>query len=124
MNNNTGREQLPWGPQIWNRIDQAVHDEAKRTKVAAKFVPLYGPLADSDDNVPAADIQLQGTTLTAKRGATITLTEIGVPFAMTQQEVAGEERSSTAVDLATRATNRLSQAMDLIVFQGQQRDAA
>jgi uncharacterized linocin/CFP29 family protein len=116
-----GREQLPWSQEVWNRIDRAVHDEAKRTKVAEQFLRLYGPVADSVDNVPAVAIQLQGTTLTVQRGATTTLTEIGVPFAMTQQQVEGEEQLSTAVDLATRATNVLSQAMDHIIFQGQKR---
>src|SRR5215217_1504749 len=118
--NNTGREQLTtWSSEIWRRIDRAVHDEAKRTKVAEKILPLYGPLADGDDNVPADNIKDDNTTLTAKRGATTALTEIGVRFAMTEQQVGGEEQVPTAVTLATRATNWLSRAEDLLIFQGQ-----
>jgi uncharacterized linocin/CFP29 family protein len=120
MNNNTGREQLTtWSSDIWSRIDRAVHDEAKRTKVAQRILPLYGPLADGDDNVPADNIKDDNTTLTAQRGATTALTEIGVRFAMTQQQVGGEEQVSTAVTLATRATNWISRAEDLLIFQGQ-----
>jgi uncharacterized linocin/CFP29 family protein len=120
MDNNNGRESLPWSTAIWDRIDAAVHEEAKRTKVAARFVPLYGPLANADDNVPADTIQVGETTLTADRGVTTVLIEIGAGFAMTQQQVEGEENLSTAVTLATRATNFLSQGEDLIIFQGQE----
>ena len=39
-----GRDRLSWSESIWNRIDQAVHEECQRTKVASKFIPLCGPM--------------------------------------------------------------------------------
>ena len=41
---NLGRDKLPWSQGLWDRIDQAVHAEAQRIKVAAKFLPMQGPL--------------------------------------------------------------------------------
>jgi hypothetical protein len=38
---NLGRDKLDWTQDIWKRIDTSVHDEAQRTKIAAKFLPLY-----------------------------------------------------------------------------------
>ena len=43
-NMNFGREKLPWSQELWKRIDETVHTECKRTKVAGKFLPLYGPI--------------------------------------------------------------------------------
>ncbi len=40
---NLGREKLDWSKDIWDRIDQAVHNECKRTKIAAKLVGLAVP---------------------------------------------------------------------------------
>lgn len=36
-----GREHLKWGPEIWERIDRAVHHEAMRTRVGARFLPHH-----------------------------------------------------------------------------------
>jgi uncharacterized linocin/CFP29 family protein len=43
---------ISWGDAEWSRIRQAVHDEALRTRVAASFLPLYGPLPASTVSVP------------------------------------------------------------------------
>ena len=56
---NSGRQKLEqWRdrPQIWDRIDQAVHDEAQRIKIASKFIPLYGPLGSDVKQVPSDTI--------------------------------------------------------------------
>ena len=43
-----------FGPALtddqWNRIRQIVHDEALRARVAASFLPLYGPYAGRRDD--------------------------------------------------------------------------
>lgn len=33
-------EYLDWSQATWDRINQAVHDECRRTKVARKFLPF------------------------------------------------------------------------------------
>jgi uncharacterized linocin/CFP29 family protein len=115
---NYGRDKLTWNQDIWNRIDQAVHDEAMRTKIAAKFIPLYMTTSDAltvpSDTIDTSDPQ----TLTVDEGATFSLFEISVGFSLTQQQVENEGGLMTAVTLATRATNFLSQAEDILIFQG------
>ena len=36
-----GREKLPWGKEVWDRLDHAVRREVERTRVAAKFLPCH-----------------------------------------------------------------------------------
>lgn len=41
--------QVPWTDEQWARVNQVIQEEAKRARVAATFLPLYGPLdADAD----------------------------------------------------------------------------
>jgi uncharacterized linocin/CFP29 family protein len=41
--------QVPWTDDQWARVNQVIQEEAKRARVAATFLPLYGPLdADAD----------------------------------------------------------------------------
>ena len=37
---NPGQDKLEWSQTIWDNINKAVQDEAKRTKIAAQFLPL------------------------------------------------------------------------------------
>jgi uncharacterized linocin/CFP29 family protein len=116
--NNLGRDKLDWIPDIWNHIDQAVHDEAKRTKVAAQFLPLYPAEMDmmtvQSDAVNAQTVPL----LTVNEEAVTPLIEIWTEFALTKQQYEKEEHLMTAVTLAINAVNKLSRAEDLLLFQG------
>lgn len=117
--NNHGKDKLAWDEEIWNRIDQAVHDEAQRTKVVAKFLPLY-VTAPGDMTVPAELIvpAARKQQLVIDESATVSIVELLVEFALTSQQYEREKDLMTAVTLATRATNLLSQAEDLVLFQG------
>jgi len=112
--NNLGRDKLDWSQDIWKLIDQAVHDEAKQTKVAAQFLPLR-PYPDAM-TVPSDTINPQ--TMQVDQGVVTPIVEIWVEFALTAEQVAAEKDLHTAVTLATRATNLLSQGEDLLIFQG------
>jgi uncharacterized linocin/CFP29 family protein len=125
---NTGRDKVHWSKEVWDRIDMAVHHEAMRTRVASNFLPLL-PVSPKTTTVPADLVTVPGgadntETLTVDEGATTRLIEIWVEFALTPQQVEhetgdpGELGHSTAVTLATRAANILSQAEDLLIFQG------
>jgi uncharacterized linocin/CFP29 family protein len=131
---NNGRDKVHWSKEVWDRIDIAVHQEAMRTEVAS-FLPIL-PMHPKTMTVPADLVIVPGgadnrdnntETLTVDEGATTRLIEIWVEFALTPQQVEhetgdpGELGHSTAVTLATRAANILSQAKDLLIFQG--RDA-
>src|ERR1700674_511903 len=43
--------QVPWTEEQWARVTQAVQKEANRSRVAATFLPLYGPLPGDTDFV-------------------------------------------------------------------------
>jgi uncharacterized linocin/CFP29 family protein len=118
-NMNLGREKLPWSQEIWNRIDQAVHDECQRTKIARRFLPMYGPVSPGELIVNSDTVVREGQTLTVNEAATIPLIELLVEFTLTLQQVDREAELTTAVTLATRAANLLAQAEDVVIFQGQ-----
>jgi uncharacterized linocin/CFP29 family protein len=110
-----GRERLDWSADIWKRIDDAVHDEFQRTSVANKFIPLYGPIGDA---LNVASQVIDPETMTINETDVTPLMELWVEFGLTRQQVAGEAQLSTALTLATRAANILSQGEDLAIFRG------
>jgi uncharacterized linocin/CFP29 family protein len=112
---NLGRDKLSWGQELWDRIDQAVHAEAQRAKVAAKFLPMVGPIGEA---LTVAADRIDEDTMTVQEGDYIPVLEIWAEFGLTKPQVEQEERLGTAVTLATRATNLLAQAEDLLIFQG------
>lgn len=112
---NLGREAVAWGPELWARLDQAVHAEVDRTGVAGKVLPLRGPLPDAM-TVPADVIDRE--TMTVRDDAVLPLVELSVEFSLTEQQVDREAELATGVTLATRAANLIAQAEDLVVFQG------
>jgi uncharacterized linocin/CFP29 family protein len=111
-----GRDALGWSPDLWNRLDQAAHAEFQRTGVASRFIPLHGPLPGAT-NVPAGVVD--PGSMTVSEEALVPLVELWVDFALTEQQVAGEEQLGTALGLVTRAANLLAQAEDALVFQGE-----
>ncbi|MCI0552873.1 MAG: bacteriocin family protein [Anaerolineae bacterium] len=119
---NYGRNKIDWNQEIWNRLDQAVHEEAKRIKIASKFLPLYGPMPEAltvpSDRV--IDDREDREPLFIEEGETRPLIEIYSEFKLTPQQVMRESELMTAHTLAIRATNLLSQAEDLLIFQGQE----
>lgn len=48
--------QVPWTDEQWARVNQVIQEEATRARVAATFLPLYGPLPADADFVRAQDI--------------------------------------------------------------------
>jgi uncharacterized linocin/CFP29 family protein len=48
--------QVPWTDEQWARVNQVIQEEAKRARVAATFLPLYGPLETDADFVRRQDI--------------------------------------------------------------------
>lgn len=124
-----GRGKIPWSKEVWDRIDQAVEMEAKRTRIGARFLPKKA-VPPKTTSVPTDAYSLSAVAggtpiLTVDEGATTRLNEYYVEFELTPQQVDQEEGDfkqlghSTAVTLATKAANTLAQAEDLIIFQGQ-----
>jgi uncharacterized linocin/CFP29 family protein len=111
-----GREQVEWGQDIWDALDNAVHDEFHRSAVGLKFIPFHGQV-DNAMTVPSDVVELD--TMTVDESAVTALVELGVEFGLTRQQTAAEAQHRTGVALATRAANLLAQAEDLILFSGE-----
>jgi uncharacterized linocin/CFP29 family protein len=116
MTMDLGREKLAWTEEVWKLIDEAVHAEAHRTEVAARFLPLHGPVGPVL-TVPADKIDRD--TMTVEEGLVTPILEIWSEFSLTEPQVAHEDQLKTAATLATRAMNLLNQAMDRLIFQGE-----
>lgn len=112
---NLGREALAWSSELWARLDQAVHAEVNRAGVAGKVLPLQSSMPDAT-TIPADVIDPQ--TMTVRDDAVLPLIELSVEFSLTPQQVEREAELATAVTLASRASNLIAQAEDLLVFQG------
>jgi len=110
-----GREQLEWNQDVWNALDNAVHDEFHRSAVGLKFIPFHGQV-DNAMTVPSDIVDLD--TMTVDESAVISLVELGIEFGLTRQQVAAEAQNLTGIALATRAANLLAQAEDLVLFSG------
>ena len=54
--------QVPWTEEQWARVNQAIQEEAQRARVAATFLPLYGPLPPDTDFVRSGDIPYSRST--------------------------------------------------------------
>ncbi len=113
-----GRANLDWSTSTWDSVDQAVHDEVVRVEIARRFLPIYLTTSDAK-TVPADTVDTDDpTTLTVDEGAKITIFEIWVGFALTQQQVSMDEDMSTATTLAMRAANIVGGAKDTLIFKG------
>ena len=113
---NLGREALAWSSELWARLDQAVHAEVDRAGVAGKVLPLQSSMPDAT-TIPA-DV-IDPATMTVRDDAVLPLIELSVEFSLTPQQVEREAELATAVTLASRASNLIAQAEDLLVFQGE-----
>jgi hypothetical protein len=103
-----GREKLHWSKEVWDCLDAAVRRECKRTRVAAKFLPIH-KVAEHTTTVPA-DVVIEPptsatstprwsansappptvTTDIVDEGADIRLIEFWVEFSLTPQQVEHE----------------------------------
>jgi len=112
------REKVAWPPELWQRIDEAVHAECQRIGIAAKFLPMYGPLEVTKTYVLADIVRTDQPALNVDESRTTPIVEIQVFFELTRQQVEEEEHRGTAVTLATRAANLLTQGKDQLIFRG------
>ncbi len=137
---NLGRDKLSWSKEIWNRIDQAVHDEVQRIRVAARVFPVR-PYPDAttipSDNIiglpasvvlgaaaaPAARARVAApvvpaTPLTATEGDETPFMEISRTFALTENQCAQESSLRVAAMLSRFAATGVAMAEDMLIFQG------
>jgi uncharacterized linocin/CFP29 family protein len=100
---------------IWDQIDQSVHDEVKRIRVAAKvLMPRPMPNAIS---VPVDAVDIKTMTLNEN---TLPFVEISQSFSLTHNQIEQEVELGTAVILARMAAKSVAMAEEIILFGGRE----
>jgi uncharacterized linocin/CFP29 family protein len=110
--------QVTWTEEQWARVNQVIQEEASRTRVAATFLPLYGPLPPDIDFIRAEKIEDADPPIKIADRAVIQLATLQVPVLLRAAQMADPEMRS-ALALFRRAANVLGRLEDAIVFDGQ-----
>jgi hypothetical protein len=117
-----------FGPALtddqWNRIRQVVHDEALRARVAASFLPLYGPLPGDATNVPVDTLtyKVDGEDrLAVNDYDTIRLARIAVNVFIKNHMLADPELAAASI-MFRRAANIVARLEDAIIFNGRDKN--
>jgi uncharacterized linocin/CFP29 family protein len=112
-------EQISWGDAEWSRIRAVVHDEALRSRVAASFLPLYGPLPQGLESVPLNTMvvpdgagRLEVDDYTTQR-----LVSVSVNVHLKNHMLADPDLT-VATDLFRRAANIVARVEDAVIFKG------
>lgn len=122
--------ELRWTDDQWNRIQSTVSEEARRTRVATKFLPIYGPI--DSDQVAVPDISLgMGPAPLAPAAAGIApqrleinsrpdtvLTTISALVYVRNHEAADPELQA-ALTMFRRAANLIARTEDALMLKGQ-----
>jgi uncharacterized linocin/CFP29 family protein len=95
-----------------------VRDEAKKQRVAASFLPLYGPLPEDQQTVPMQNLNPGEEYLEIEDFQTRRLTTLSVRVALSSQQLAQPDMSSALVAFR-RAANLIARAEDYLVFTSQ-----
>lgn len=116
-------QDLGWTGDQWERIRQAVHDEALRARVAASFLPLYGPLPGGTETVPknllgtgveetSKDLRLEVNDHEVLRLASVSVN------VYLKGHMAADPELAAAIMLFRRAADIIARIEDAIIFNG------
>jgi uncharacterized linocin/CFP29 family protein len=116
--------QVPWADEQWARVNQVIQEEAGRARVAATFLPLYGPLPADTDFVRAGDISYPpprvpppAQHIAINDRSVIQLATLQVLVDVRGAQMADPEMTSVLA-LFRRAANVLARLEDAVVFRG------
>lgn len=113
--------QVPWTHEQWARVNQVVQEEASRARVAASFLPLYGPLPSSTDFVRREALAYDQY---GAREITLVDTETArLPTLQIKVHVRGAQMSdpelASVLAMFRRAANLTARLEDAVIFNGQ-----
>jgi uncharacterized linocin/CFP29 family protein len=115
-------QQIPWTDEQWARVRQVIQEEASRARVAATFLPLYGPLSGDTDFVRADRISYKLPNGDPRMVIDDT-TVLQIPTLQVKVYVRGAQMSdpdmTSVLALFRRAANVLARLEDALVFNGQ-----
>src|SRR5262249_53310981 len=116
--------QVPWTHEQWARVNQVIQEEASRPRLAATFLPLYGPLPPDTDFVRAGVISYPGRAqgsppqqIAIDDETTIRLPTLQVKVDVRASQMADLDMTS-ALALFRRAANVLARLEDAAIFNG------
>ena len=107
----------------WDSIRSVVHDEAMRARVAASFLPLYGPLGDDVQTVPRNTLGLSedlgglGSQLVIDDQNSLRLITVAVKVVLKSAQLADPELASAMI-MFRRAADIIARVEDAIIFRG------
>jgi uncharacterized linocin/CFP29 family protein len=128
--------QLPWTDEQWSRVVKTVKQEAERTRVAAKFLPVYGPIGDDQIAVPSLTLgngvaplipQNPPAGLTRERldvnsAPDTVLATISMLVYVRNHEAADPEMQA-ALTMFRRAANLIGRTEDALMLNGQEQES-
>jgi uncharacterized linocin/CFP29 family protein len=115
---------ITWTDEQWARVTDTIQQEANRARVAATFLPLYGPLPPDTDYVARDEVEIaeprQGgpERLMINDTRTIRVPTLQVKVYVRGAQMADPELTS-ALQLFRRAANVLARLEDALIFDGQ-----
>jgi uncharacterized linocin/CFP29 family protein len=110
--------QMPWTEEQWVRVNLAIQEEAQRARVAAKFLPLYGPLPPDTDFVRKVEVEAaSGAPLTVKDRTVVVLATLQVKLKLRGAQLADPELGSV-LSAFRQAASILARSEDALIFNG------
>src|SRR5580765_619788 len=114
--------ELNWTDAQWQKVNNAVTEAFNKSSIASAFLPCYGPLPESaqnvqDENLTATVTAGTSVTVTVSDDTTLKLFNLRVFVELSNEQVADESLSSALLAFR-RAANTLAQVEDDIVFNG------
>jgi uncharacterized linocin/CFP29 family protein len=103
----------------WNTVMQTVHDEAMRARVAASFLPLFGPLDGDVQAVPKNILSVSKSNhLEVNDYETMRLATLSVNVLLGNSQLADPELTSALI-MFRRAAEIMARVEDTVIFNGQ-----
>lgn len=114
--------EFAWSEEQWNTVRKTVHDEALRSRVAASFLPLFGPLDGDVQTVPRNELQFSGGPsgdgLSVIDYENMRLATLSVNVYLKNAQLADPEMTSALI-MFRRAAEIVARFEDAIIFNGQ-----
>jgi uncharacterized linocin/CFP29 family protein len=114
-----------WTDQQWSSVQQVIYEEARKARVAARFLPLYGPLSADAETVPTELLEPEESPgeerhrLHVNDSSVLRITTIAVNVYLNSQQIAQPDLSA-ALTLFRRAANIIARVEDALIFRGRE----
>jgi hypothetical protein len=124
---------LKWTDEQWDRVTRTVKQEAERTRVAAKLLPIYGPVNEDQLAVENFALGQQGAPLVPGPGLGLAVDRLAVDSAAdtalasismlvyVRTHEASDPELQAALTMFRRAANIIARTEDALMFNGQPR---